>query len=103
MEMWCFFLVCHNLPSNLAPQNQVSRLDPNEPFVLHLQSGNVFLPTDDKGSILSSKYTFLDAWEVSFSFSKCAQKKKKNSGRPPETPPQCTVLLLLFISFLSLF
>jgi hypothetical protein len=75
--MWCFFLVCHNLPSNLAPQNQVSRLDPNEPFVLHLQSGNVFLPTDDKGSILSSKYTFLDAWEVSFSFSKCAQKKKK--------------------------
>ncbi|XP_031237325.1 aldo-keto reductase family 1 member B7-like isoform X2 [Mastomys coucha] len=27
------------------------------------KSGNAFLPTDDKGNVLSSKYTFLDAWE----------------------------------------
>uniref|UniRef100_A0A8C6IDM1 aldose reductase n=1 Tax=Mus spicilegus TaxID=10103 RepID=A0A8C6IDM1_MUSSI len=44
------------------------KLDYLDLYLIHwpqgFQSGNVFLPTDDKGSILSSKYTFLDAWEA---------------------------------------
>lgn len=87
MQVFLFGML---LPSNRASENQVSRLEPNELFVLHLQSGNVFLPTDDKGNVLASKYTFLDAWEVSSSFSKCAEKKEILAG-PLATPPKCTV------------
>ncbi|XP_060236191.1 aldo-keto reductase family 1 member B7-like isoform X3 [Meriones unguiculatus] len=44
------------------------KLDYLDLYLIHwpqgFQSGNVFLPTDDQGNILTSKYTFLDAWEV---------------------------------------
>ncbi|XP_060236190.1 aldo-keto reductase family 1 member B7-like isoform X2 [Meriones unguiculatus] len=43
------------------------KLDYLDLYLIHwpqgFQSGNVFLPTDDQGNILTSKYTFLDAWE----------------------------------------
>lgn len=105
MQVFLFGML---LPSNLASENQVSRLEPNELFVLHLQSGNVFLPTDDKGNVLASKYTFLDAWEVSSSFSKSAEKKEILAG-PLATPPKCTVsnfttiLYKFSLSFLNIY
>ncbi|XP_055458132.1 aldo-keto reductase family 1 member B10 isoform X3 [Psammomys obesus] len=44
------------------------KLDYLDLYLIHwpqgFQSGNVFLPTDDQGNILTSKSTFLDAWEV---------------------------------------
>lgn len=43
------------------------KLDYLDLYLVHwpqgFQSGNVLIPTDDKGNVLSSKYTFLDAWE----------------------------------------
>ncbi|XP_028624245.1 aldose reductase-related protein 1-like isoform X2 [Grammomys surdaster] len=44
------------------------KLDYLDLYLVHwpqgFQSGNVLIPTDDKGNVLSSKYTFLDAWET---------------------------------------
>ena len=43
-----------------------------ELFVLHLQPRKDFYPQDDKGNIILSKVTFLDAWEVgSILFFRC--------------------------------
>lgn len=37
-------------------------------FVLYLQPGKELFPKDAQGNVLTSKITFLDAWEVGSSF-----------------------------------
>lgn len=59
-----------------SPQEWISTSRLQWVYCFALQAGKEFFPIDDKGNILTSKYTFLDAWEVSSGFFKVCSRRK---------------------------